>query len=97
MAEETKFTEEELKKVKEIQESYFDIQNQFGQLSLAKLRTEQQLEVFSTNENNLRKQFSKIQDDEKTFLDGITEKYGEGSLDPDTGVFTASTEFPKNN
>ena len=29
MAEETKFTEEELKQVKEIQDSYFDIQNNF--------------------------------------------------------------------
>jgi hypothetical protein len=90
MSEGKKFTEEELKKVKEIQESYFDIQNKFGQLSLARLRTEQQLEAFGTNEDNLRKQFSKIQDDEKTFLDGITEKYGEGSLDPDTGIFTSN-------
>ena len=90
MSEEKKFTEEELNKVKEIQESYFDVQNQFGQLSLARLRTEQQLEVFDTNEDNLRKQFSKIQDDEKAFLDGITEKYGEGSLDPDTGIFTSN-------
>ena len=88
MAEETKFTEEELKQVKEIQDNYFDIQNQFGQLSLAKLRAEQQLEVFDTNENNLKEKFIKIQTNEKTFLTGITEKYGEGSLDPETGVFT---------
>ena len=30
----------------------------------------------------------KVQDDEKKFLDGITEKYGQGSLNPETGVFT---------
>jgi len=90
MSEETKFTEEELKKVKEIQESYFNIQNQFGQLSLARLRTEQQLEGFDKNEDNLKDEFLKIQNDEKTFLDGITEKYGEGSLDPDTGIFTSN-------
>ena len=90
MSEEKKFTEEELKKVKEIQESYFDIQNKFGQLSLARLRTEQQLEVFDTNEDNLKNEFTKIQDDEKTFLDGITEKYGQGNLDPETGIFTSN-------
>ena len=90
MAEETKFTEEELKQVKEIQDSYFDIQNQFGQLSLAKLRAEQQLEVFDTNEDNLKEEFIKIQTNEKTFLDEITEKYGDGSLDPKTGVFTSN-------
>ena len=90
MAEETKFTEEEIKQIKDIQDSYFDIQNQFGQLSLAKLRAEQQLEVFDTNEDNLKEEFIKIQTNEKTFLNGITKKYGDGSLDPETGVFTSN-------
>jgi hypothetical protein len=90
MADETKFTEEELKQVKEIQDSYFDIQNKFGQLSLAKLRAEQQLEGLGNSEDELNKEFIKIQTNEKTFLDGITEKYGEGSLDPETGVFTSN-------
>jgi len=97
MAEESKFTEEELKQVKEIQDSYFNIQNEFGQLSLAKLRLNQQLEVFDTNEDNLNKEFITIQENENTFLAGITKKYGEGSLNPETGVFTPSVEFPKNN
>ena len=57
MAEETKFTEEELKQVKEIQDSYFDIQNQFGQLSLAKLRLNQQLEGLGKREDELNKEF----------------------------------------
>ena len=30
----------------------------------------------------------KLQEEEKKFLDGITKKYGEGSLNPETGVFT---------
>ena len=90
MTEETKFTEEELKQVKEIQDSYFDIQNKFGQLSLAKLRLNQQLEGLGNSEDELNKEFIKIQTNEKTFLDGITEKYGEGSLDPETGVFTSN-------
>ena len=90
MAEETKFTEEELKQVKEIQDSYFDIQNQFGSLSLARLRLNQQVEVFDTNEDNLNKEFITIQENENTFLAGITKKYGEGSLDPETGVFTSN-------
>ena len=90
MAEETKFTEEELKQVKEIQDSYFDIQNQFGSLSLAKLRLNQQLEGLGNSENDLNKEFTTIQENENTFLAGITKKYGEGSLDPETGVFTSN-------
>jgi len=30
-----------------------------------------------------------IQSKEKTFLDKITKKYGQGTLNPETGVFTS--------
>ena len=88
MSEETKFTEEELKQVKEIQDNYFDIQNQFGQTSVAKLRIEEQMENIMKNEDELRTKFEEIQSKEREFLEGITKKYGEGSLNPETGVFT---------
>jgi hypothetical protein len=29
-----------------------------------------------------------LQEEEKKFLDGITDKYGQGTLNPETGVFT---------
>tara|TARA_Y100000592_G_scaffold95674_1_gene162734 strand:+ start:129 stop:398 length:270 start_codon:yes stop_codon:yes gene_type:complete len=81
MPEEVKFTEEELKQVQDIQRSYQNVQNQFGQLKMAQIRLdEQEIEL----ENSLKS----IQEKEKTFLDGITDKYGQGSLNPETGVFT---------
>ena len=84
MPEEVKFTEEELTQVQNIQKSYVNVQNQFGQLKLAKIRLgEQEVEL----ENNLKQ----IQSEEKTFLDGITDKYGQGTLNPETGVFTPIT------
>tara|TARA_Y100000593_G_C4299032_1_gene332321 strand:- start:1328 stop:1606 length:279 start_codon:yes stop_codon:yes gene_type:complete len=83
-----KFTEEELKEVKEIQQSYFNTQNQFGQIKLAKLRLEEQLSVLTQNEDEIHKAFVDTQSKEKEFLDGITKKYGEGSLNPETGEFT---------
>ena len=88
MSEEVKFTEEELKQVKEIQESYFDIQNQFGQTSLAKLRLDEQLQNILKSEKELTAKFEEIQSKERNFLGGITEKYGEGQLNPETGIFT---------
>ena len=90
MSEETKFTEEELKQVKEIQDNYFNIQNRFGQITLAKIRLEQQLDVLDNQEEGLHKEFGDIQEKEKTFLNGVTKKYGEGSLNPDTGIFTSN-------
>ena len=81
MPEEVKFTEDELTQVQNIQKTYANIQNQFGQLKLAQIRLDEQ-------EVDLEDALKKIQSEEKKFLDGITEKYGEGSLNSETGVFT---------
>ena len=81
MPEEVKFTEEELTQVQNIQRSYTTIQNQFGQLKLAQIRLDEQ-------EVDLEEALKSIQSEEKTFLDSITEKYGQGTLNPETGVFT---------
>ena len=81
MPEEVKFTEEELKQVQNIQASYANVQNQFGQLKLAQIRLD-------NDEVTLEDSLKQIQLEEKKFLDGITEKYGQGTLNPETGVFT---------
>ena len=81
MSEEVKFTEEELTQVQNIQASYSNIQNQFGQLKMAQIRLDNQ-------EVELEDALKSIQDEEKKFLDGITDKYGQGTLNPETGVFT---------
>ena len=84
----TKFSEEELKTVKEIQDEYVKIQTQFGQLSLAKIKLEKDSILLDESEPNLKNDFQKIQDKEAEFLDGITKKYGQGTLNPETGEFT---------
>ena len=81
MPEEVKFNEEELKQVQSIQRSYATIQNQLGQLKIAQIRLD-------NDEVSLEESLKSIQDEEKKFLDGITEKYGQGTLNPETGVFT---------
>ena len=81
MPEETKFTEEEMNQVKSFQQNYMNIQNQFGQLKMAQIRLDEQ-------EIDLENSLKSIQEEEKKFLEGITEKYGEGSLNSETGVFT---------
>ena len=85
---EVKFTEEEMKSLKEIQESYFNVQNEYGKLELARIRLEQQLDGLEGTDNSLRDKFFETQTTEKEFLDGITKKYGEGTLDQESGVFT---------
>ena len=81
MPKEVKFTEEELTQVKNIQQGYLNLTNQFGQLQLTKIRLDEQ-------EIELKESLNKIKSEEKIFLDGITNKYGQGNLNAETGVFT---------
>ena len=95
MAEEVKFTEEEIKQVKEIQDDYFGVQQKFGQIYLAKLRIDNQEKQILEDEDTNLKELENVQDKESKFLKGITDKYGDGSLNPETGVFTPSETSTK--
>ena len=81
MPEEKKFTEEEMKQVQTFQRNYVSIQSKFGQLKMAQIRLDEQ-------EVDLENALTTVQEKEQEFLDGITKKYGEGSLNQETGVFT---------
>ena len=81
MPEEKKFTEEEMKQVQTFQRNYVSIQSKFGQLKMAQIRLDEQ-------EVDLENALKTVQEKEQEFLDGITKKYGEGSLNQETGVFT---------
>ena len=88
MSEEVKFTEDELKKLKDIQQGYVNIQVQLGQVGIARIRLEQQLGDLTESEIDLRKRFSETSESESKFLDEVRKKYGDGQLDPETGIFT---------
>ena len=87
MSEEVKFTEDEMKKIKEFQESYVTIQQSLGQISIAELRLNQQLESLDKSEVELKNKFIETQKQEKSFIEEITKKYGDGTLNPNSGTF----------
>jgi septal ring factor EnvC (AmiA/AmiB activator) len=88
MAEETKFTDEEIKQIKDIQDSYAKLQSEFGQVGISKMRLQEQVDEVEAFESKLGNEFKEVQQTEKKLLDDITKKYGDGTLDPETGVFT---------
>ena len=88
MAEDTKFTKEEMDMISKIQETYLDIQQKLGQVSLSKLKLEQQSEAIDKMEKEILKNFKKTQKEEKDFVDEVTKKYGDGTLNPENGIFT---------
>ena len=90
---EVKFTEKELESLNDLQVKYNTITNQFGQLAIAKLNLEKQTEVVNDQEFKLQEELDQAREQEQEILKDITEKYGPGQLDPQSGVFTPTTEI----
>jgi len=84
-----KFTEEEMETVKKIQKEYVDVQHKLGQLSVAEIRLSQQMDSLQISRDELNQHFIKTQSEEKEFIKSITEKYGDGILDPKTGEYNS--------
>ena len=97
MPKEIKFTEDELKSVSDLQVKYNTVTNKFGQLAIAKLNIEKQQESIEEEEFKVHEELESVRTEEQEVLSTITEKYGPGQLDPQTGIFTPSVEVGTTN
>lgn len=84
---EIKFTDEELESVSSYQKQYTEIQLGFGQIEMTRNRLDDQYESLDKSMEDLRTKLSDIQKEERSFIDSINKKYGDGVLNPETGVF----------
>jgi hypothetical protein len=82
-----KFTDEELTEAKFILQKYQEKTVKLGQLSLDRFVVEDRLARIKEIENSLKEEFIEIQKIERSFLDTVTGKYGEGALDIVNGTF----------
>ena len=94
---EVKFTDEEMQKLANLQQTYQQLQSSFGQLKVQRIMLEQQIEGLEEAEIGVEEQYKTAQSTERDFVKELNDKYGPGSLDPATGTFTpapaeASTE-----
>lgn len=85
--EKIKFTEEELKEILSLQDSYQKNLLKFGEHQIRGYMIEEEVNRLKQEENTLKKEYIDIQKKEADLLNKITEKYGEGSLDIATGEF----------
>lgn len=92
MAEEIKFSEEELKSLQELSQSYQNIQASFGQMKVQKILNQQQADALEEAEVKMDADYKDIQDNERKLVEELNEKYGPGQLDPQTGVFTPAPQ-----
>jgi hypothetical protein len=76
-----KFTAEEIKELSIIRQGYEELTLALGQLELQKRELKK-------NETRVNDRLTAVEASEKAFLDKIVAKYGEGTFDIATGVFT---------
>ena len=85
---EIKFSEEELKELGDLQQSYQDRQAQLGQIAVQKIILNQQIEAIDNRQAELEGEYEEVQQKEREIVEKLNEKYGPGQLDPQSGVFT---------
>ena len=83
-----KFTEDEMKSLTELQQTYAGVQQALGGISVQRMRVEQQLADVNSAEAQLKSQFADTQTKEREFVQEINKKYGDGNLNLESGVFT---------
>ena len=82
-----KFTDEELKSLQELQNTYASISTQFGQVKVSRINLERQIENLDDAENQLEQSWEENRQTESDLVKSLNEKYGAGSLNPTTGEF----------
>ena len=77
------FSPEELNKLRNLRSNLNQITIQFGQILINKIKTEE-------TEIQLKKQLSDLEKQEIDLAKSLSNKYGKGSIDLESGTFTPS-------
>ena len=101
MAEETKvvdeikFSEDELTSLSNLQTGYQEKQTLLGQLAVQRILIDQQSEALEARLTEVQTEYEGVQQQERDLVKQLNEKYGPGSLNPETGVFTPTPATPE--
>tara|TARA_A100001515_G_scaffold123648_1_gene107614 strand:- start:368 stop:658 length:291 start_codon:yes stop_codon:yes gene_type:complete len=87
MADKKKFSEEELKNIQNIADTYSSLQTELGNLGVQKILVDERIQAIQKREEEIREEWKKTQLSEQELVKTLSDKYGEGTLDPKTGNF----------
>jgi hypothetical protein len=90
--EQIKFSETEMESLTGLSTGYQSIQFEFGQLRIRKMAIKAELDAIEVREDALEGEYRTQQETEQTLVKELTEKYGPGTLNPDTGAFTPTEQ-----
>lgn len=85
MAEQIKFTEEEIQQINKLRQDVSNVFYELGQLSIEKKRL---VDEVNEKENELFQKHIELIEFEQTLFKTLNQKYGDGDYDPITGIFS---------
>lgn len=94
MAEQIKFTEEEVSQINQLRQ---DVANVFTQLGQVSIERERKLSELDGLQNELIQKHSELQQQEQELFKTLNEKYGDGNYDPTTNTFTPTAKESESN
>ena len=86
--EKTMLTPEELATIKQMQSDYSEITAKLGRLSVQKMLMETDLQSITSEIDNQHNLYKTTNENETGFLKTISEKYGDGTVNLETGEFS---------
>ena len=95
VVDEIKFSEDELTSLSNLQTGYQEKQTLLGQLSVQRILIDQQSEALEARLTEVQTEYEGVQQQERDLVKQLNEKYGPGSLNPETGVFTPTPVTPE--
>lgn len=87
MAEQIKFTEDELKELQNLQTKYAQTTADFGRIKVQRILLDKEIEFLKNKETELETIYQNLQKSESDIVKALSAKYGDGQLDLSNGVF----------
>ena len=85
-------TEGEMEVLKEVMDTYNQCSGAFGQVEVQKMNLAQQGEALEEQRSAVEEEWKANQTKEARFSSKLTNKYGPGSINPETGEYTPQPE-----
>ena len=83
-----KFTKDEISSIEQLRNNYNSVTNALGIVEVSRIQAEKRLKTIESDKLRLETQYEQLTIAEKDLINSLTEKYGQGNLDINSGVFT---------
>jgi chromosome segregation ATPase len=92
-----KFSQEDMDKIKKIQNQYFAFSTELGQIEIEKNALENRLNAINEVKQEAWKKYEELRKEEQEMIQEFNTKYGDGVLDLESGTFQPKSEESPNN